>query len=77
MECCDPPLSRMPKGEVFTLSGFSVLFSAVNSKPFLHTQPFGAVTQHTVRQRWLIRALHAYQIILASPGRYAISGLQC
>lgn len=34
MECCDPPLSRMPKGEVFTLSGFSVSLSAVNSKPF-------------------------------------------
>lgn len=25
----------------------------------------------------LLGALHAYQIILASPGRFAISGLQC
>lgn len=36
MECCDPPLSRMPKGKVFTLSGFCV------SKPSLHRWPFGA-----------------------------------
>lgn len=54
MECCDPPLSRMPKGEVFTLSGSSVSLSAVSSKPFLRRRPFGAVTQHTERQQCLI-----------------------
>lgn len=34
MECCNPPLSRMPKGEVFTLPGSSGCLSAVVSKPF-------------------------------------------
>lgn len=54
MECCDPPLSRMPKGEAFTQSGFSVSLSAVNSKAPLHRRPFEAVTPHA--RRWLIRS---------------------
>ena len=68
MECCDPPLSRMPKGEVFTLSGFSVSLSAVISKPFLHTRPYGAVTQHTERQRWLIRSFACISNYFSIPG---------
>lgn len=48
MECCDPPLSRMPKGEVFTLSGFSVSRSAVNSKPFSsQTAVWGCHSAHS------------------------------
>lgn len=32
MECCNPPLSRMPKGEVFPLPGFSGLPLGCRSK---------------------------------------------
>lgn len=73
MECCDPPLSRMPKGEVFTLSGSSVSLSAVNSKPFLHRRPFGAVTQHTARQRWLIRSFAWISNYSSIPGENLLS----
>lgn len=76
MECCNPPLSRMPKGEVFTLSGFSGCLSAVISKLFLHKWPYGAVTQQTVRPRCLIRSFACISMISASLGRFAISGLQ-
>lgn len=68
MECCNPPLSRMPKGEVFTLSGFSGCLSAVISKPFLHRWPYGAVTQQTVRQRWLIRSFACISNDSSIPG---------
>lgn len=33
-----------------------VSLSAAISKPFLHRWPYGAVSQHTERQRWLIRS---------------------
>lgn len=68
MECCNPPLSRMPKGEAFTLSGFSGCLSAVISKPLLPRWPRGAVTQQTVRQRWLIRSFACISNDFSIPG---------
>lgn len=69
MECCDPPLSRMPKGEVFTLCAFSACSpSAVNSKPLVHRPPFGAVTQHTKKQQWLIRGFACISNCRSIPG---------
>lgn len=42
--------------------------SAVNSKPFLHRRPFGAVTQHTEKQRWLIRSFACISNYSSFPG---------
>lgn len=74
MECCDPPLSRMPKGEVFTLSGFPSLLS-FQSLFFTHGR-MGLSLSTQRGSGGLLEALHAYQIISASLGRFAISGLQ-
>lgn len=76
MECCDPPLSRMPKGEVFTLSGFSVSFLLSFQSLFFTDGRMGLSLSIQRGSGVLLTALHAYQIVSASPGRSAISGLQ-
>lgn len=77
MECCDPPLSRMPKGEVFTLSGFSCFPHCCQFKAFSPADGrLGLSLSKRGSSGGLLGALHAYQIIPASPGRFAISGLQ-
>lgn len=77
MECCDPPLSRMPKGEVFTLSGFSLFPSLLSFQSLFFTHGRLGLSLSTQRgSGGLLGALHAYQIIPASLGRCAISGLQ-
>lgn len=54
MECCDPPLSRMPKGKVFTLaSGFPSLLS-IQSLFFI--EGLLGLSLSTARQQWLIRS---------------------
>ncbi|MEQ2199366.1 hypothetical protein XENOCAPTIV_020737, partial [Xenoophorus captivus] len=42
--------------------------SAVNSKPSLHRRPFGAVTQHTKKQQWLIRGFACISNCSSIPG---------
>lgn len=77
MECCDPPLSRMPKGEVFILSGFSVFPPLLSIQSLFFTEGRLGLSLSTQRSSGgLLGALHAYQIIPASLGRFAISGLQ-
>lgn len=78
MECCDPPLSRMPKGEVFTLSGFSVSSLLLSIQSLFCTDDHLGLSLSTQKSTsGLFGALHAYQIISASPGRiFFISALQ-
>lgn len=77
MECCDPPLSRMPKGEVFILSGFSVFPPLLSIQSLFFIDGRLGLSLSTQRSSGgLLGALHAYQIIPASLGRFAISGLQ-
>lgn len=74
MECCDPPLSRMPKGEVFTLSGFfaSSLLLSIQSL-FFTDDRLGLSLSTQKSTSGLFGALHAYQIISASLGRFSLS----
>lgn len=74
MECCDPPLSRMPKGEVFTLSGFSVSSLLLSIQSLFFTDGRLGLSLSTQKSTTgLFGALHAYQIISASPGRIFLS----
>lgn len=76
MECCDPPLSRMPKGEPIYRRA-SVFPSLLSIQSLFLTDGRLGLSLSTQRgSGGLFRALHAYQIIPASLGRFAISGLQ-
>lgn len=49
-------------------SGSCGCLSAVISKPFFHRWPYGAVTQQTVRQQWLIRSFACILNDFSIPG---------